>query len=354
MRLPIHRHLANRRGAVLPLVAFSLVALLSMAALAVDLGMLYNARAEAQRAADAAALAGASVYKESTTPVEGNVAAAEARALSYATQNDLLGRAVENGEVTVFVDDADSMVTVNVSRANVPTLFAGLFGRNFANVGASASAQVTTTGTVACIKPFAIPQGTYDDTDVGTKVLLWESGNNASAPGTTEFILVGNEESHGGNVIRDMLENSVCDQGVQVGSDIEVQPSNTALGNVNVPLGNIIEEYGAISWSSTGQYDGFNRSDWSTHPLVAVIPLYDPATLSDAPGYDEVTITGFMRLLLDSQTITCRARTANPCVYATSGNRDQLYATILPATGLPDDCVATGCGSLTLTLRLVK
>src|SRR5579884_3664034 len=50
------------RGASLVLVAAVLVALLAAASLAVDLGLLYVARSQAQRAADAAALAGASAF----------------------------------------------------------------------------------------------------------------------------------------------------------------------------------------------------------------------------------------------------------------------------------------------------
>ena len=45
------------KGMTLVIMAFAIVALLAMAGLAIDLGFLYVARSEAQRAADAAALA---------------------------------------------------------------------------------------------------------------------------------------------------------------------------------------------------------------------------------------------------------------------------------------------------------
>ena len=51
--------LKNERGATIVFVSLLMAAVLGMAALAIDVGMLYNARAEAQRAADSAALAGA-------------------------------------------------------------------------------------------------------------------------------------------------------------------------------------------------------------------------------------------------------------------------------------------------------
>ncbi len=52
----------NRRGVSLVLAAVSLTALCGVGAIAVDLGMLLRARADAQRAAEAGALAGASAF----------------------------------------------------------------------------------------------------------------------------------------------------------------------------------------------------------------------------------------------------------------------------------------------------
>ena len=50
----------DERGSALVLYTVAMVGMMGMAALAIDLGMLRKARAEAQRAADASALAGAS------------------------------------------------------------------------------------------------------------------------------------------------------------------------------------------------------------------------------------------------------------------------------------------------------
>ena len=52
----------QRRGGIVVLVAVSLVVIFGFAVLAIDLGRLYLTRAELQRAADSAALAGASAY----------------------------------------------------------------------------------------------------------------------------------------------------------------------------------------------------------------------------------------------------------------------------------------------------
>lgn len=75
-------HRKNERGITIVLVAFSLLALLGMAALAIDVSTLYVAHGEAQRAADAAALAGARMFAASgytsvSTPAPSTPAAAD-------------------------------------------------------------------------------------------------------------------------------------------------------------------------------------------------------------------------------------------------------------------------------------
>ena len=53
---------SNERGATLAIIAVSMFLFLGLAALAVDLGLIKATGAPAQRAADAAALAGASAF----------------------------------------------------------------------------------------------------------------------------------------------------------------------------------------------------------------------------------------------------------------------------------------------------
>src|ERR1051325_11445938 len=68
-----HPSKKGERGVTILIVAMSLLVLITMAALAIDVASLYQARAEAQRAADAAALAGAKMFvtssSTSTTPI---------------------------------------------------------------------------------------------------------------------------------------------------------------------------------------------------------------------------------------------------------------------------------------------
>ena len=52
MTMNVTRIIRDQEGASLVLVAFSMVALLGMSALAIDVGMLYTAKGQAQNAAD--------------------------------------------------------------------------------------------------------------------------------------------------------------------------------------------------------------------------------------------------------------------------------------------------------------
>src|SRR5437016_14185801 len=56
------RMVESETGSVIVMVALTLVVLLGFLALGIDLGMLFAARTDAQRAADAAALSGASAF----------------------------------------------------------------------------------------------------------------------------------------------------------------------------------------------------------------------------------------------------------------------------------------------------
>jgi hypothetical protein len=152
---------SDRPGAVLALVAVSLVALVSVIALAVDLGMLYAARGEAQRAADSAALAGASAFLDinpATKPVEAE-AVAHARAMDYATRHTVMNFPIENEEVEPEIILAQEMVRVTIRRQAVPLFFARIFGMSSSGVTATAVAVASPedAGRVQCVKPFALP-----------------------------------------------------------------------------------------------------------------------------------------------------------------------------------------------------
>ncbi|HEY1378776.1 MAG TPA: pilus assembly protein TadG-related protein [Gemmataceae bacterium] len=148
----------TRTGTIIPLLALVLVALLSMVALGVDLGVLALARSQCQHAADAAALA--TVRTLNGTPGN-NAAAAVNNGQTIASQETVMGRAVNpSTELTLtlgsYVYDYAAnrfryelprqtqtenltLVQAVVSRRQAPS-FAKVFGATPVTVAATATA----------------------------------------------------------------------------------------------------------------------------------------------------------------------------------------------------------------------
>jgi Putative Flp pilus-assembly TadE/G-like len=176
-------HRKNERGITIVLVAFSLLALLGMAALAIDVSTLYVAHGEAQRAADAAALAGARMFAASgytsvstpspSTPAAGDVcqtsaspgadAAANRQAEATAAQNLVAGQPAAVQSVTCNTTAANPQITITVQRTGLPTFFGRIWGGAANSVTASAMAEAynpsgsTAPIQVQGVKPWLIP-----------------------------------------------------------------------------------------------------------------------------------------------------------------------------------------------------
>jgi Putative Flp pilus-assembly TadE/G-like len=146
----------NARGGTLALTAVMIVGLLSVLALAIDLGMLYKTKGEAQRAADAAALAGADAFRQFENPNDA-VTTAHNQAMNLASRNFMTGGMIDTtSEVTVQVIPDSSKVRVWVRRAAVRTWFARMFGVASTPIGAVAAARALNASSSMCIKPFAL------------------------------------------------------------------------------------------------------------------------------------------------------------------------------------------------------
>lgn len=148
--------LSSESGAVLIFTVIVLLVLLAMAALAIDLGVLYVAAQQAQNTADAAALAGAGKLREGMDPD-----AAKQEAIVAAANNTVLNDSVtlNSNDVKVGAWDAARKqvvdwdptargvaVQVTVRRAKnspngpVPTFFAKVLGRDHMDVSRTAIA----------------------------------------------------------------------------------------------------------------------------------------------------------------------------------------------------------------------
>jgi len=169
----------REKGQTIVLVALSIVTLLAMAALAIDVVTLYVARSEAQRAADAAALAGAKAFADSGVTTDPTNPALQTLAQNMATaaitaivqQNKMGGTppVLASPPSFNFAQQGDPQVTVTLQRTDLPTFFARLQGRRLAAVSASATAEAynpsnsqTITGNFVpiapkCVKPLLVP-----------------------------------------------------------------------------------------------------------------------------------------------------------------------------------------------------
>src|ERR1700688_1703004 len=202
----IHRHRSgterssNERGFTMALVAVALLSIVAMAALSIDIGTLYQAKAEAQRAADAAALTAARVISISGITGDpendsnswqmvcsGEGSPASTAAFNIAQQNPIGGNPASkvkvyygtNGGVGTNEDCSDAkagfgvnpVVEVYVQQAKLPTFFARIFslipGGTFSNSGVSATAAAEAFNPSGsrpmipvqprCVKPWMVP-----------------------------------------------------------------------------------------------------------------------------------------------------------------------------------------------------
>ncbi len=152
----LRSRLRDERGMSILFVTGGMFAFIASTMLAIDLGMVMTARTQAQRAADAGALAGATalVYNSFTdhTP-EGPAVTA---AINTAKTNQVAGEepSVTPDDVTFPVDPAtgeNNMVEVKVWRSSVrenpmALFMAQVFGMNTANITATARATAAPAG----------------------------------------------------------------------------------------------------------------------------------------------------------------------------------------------------------------
>jgi Putative Flp pilus-assembly TadE/G-like len=167
----------EQRGAALMMISAAMIFVLGMAGLAIDLGSLYVGRSQAQRAADAAALAGATALADSGCTSTGTCLAAESyatdRAVAVGNQNLVAGinPNIQPSAPDITFDlsnPQDPRITVTVYRDTthkdpMPTFFIKIFGIQTANISAQATAEAfnpsgqnKSIGT-KCVKPWLLP-----------------------------------------------------------------------------------------------------------------------------------------------------------------------------------------------------
>jgi Flp pilus assembly protein TadG len=364
------RYRRDESGSVLPLTAVLLSALTGMVALSVDLGGVYVARGEAQRAADAAALAGSTVLI--TEP--GKLDLAARVAVSTAAQNR-----IRKDSVRLLPEDlavTDTSISVTARRLNargdaLRTSFAGVLGVRTIEITAQARVGVFPAGSATCFKPFIVPDLWHDGNgnsrydagelydrsttgygtdfrkdgyvrDYGRPITLHPGTTGASLVPSWYFLMrmPGNE---GGSDIRATIASSTCNSTVfTVGEERTVdQESGLKKGPVKQGVDDLIAQDPGAYWDETARTvkgSRFGEEAWRASPRVINIALFDPRQPVE-PGTRPITIANFATVFLER----------------TSG--DQIVGRFLPTVGISTgaDCRSTGtCASFAKFARLVQ
>jgi Flp pilus assembly protein TadG len=147
-------------------IGMGMMAFLSASMLAIDVGMLMTSRNQAQNAADAAALAGATALVYDDFDDRSATGPAVTNAIRAGTSNAVMGAAASVTAADIqFLNDATgeptrvrATVYRTAARGNaVSNLIARFFGTPTTDINATATAEASPANAMTCVKPFAVP-----------------------------------------------------------------------------------------------------------------------------------------------------------------------------------------------------
>lgn len=290
------------RGQILVIIALAMPVLIGTLSLGTDVAILYFNWVQLQKAADAAAIAGANY-------LPGDPAQAQTVADTYAIQNGVVQG--EIASTTVAPDELS--ITVTLQRS-VPFNFARMFGLHQTNVSTAATAGVQTNpGASRGVMPIGLPCSSGNCSyNVGKHYTLKQGPTNGNwgqlGPGNWGALALG---GNGANVYRYNIERGYIGK-LSVGQSISVET-----GNVVGPT-----SQGFTTRINLGQttFPGANPAAPSQYdPRVVVIPMID---FTGAKGKStQVTIANFALMFVDS-------------VNGNSANIDAVYLGTVPSTDL--------------------
>jgi len=385
---------ASERGITLFITAAGMFALIGFIALSVDMGNLYTVRADCQKIADAAALAGAkeAFFFAPADPVATAKTAAVSTARANYTALDSNDNRLQNANIVVNTTEHTVQVTVLRTAANlnpVPTFFGRIFGIDTVDVSAMATAEVyRPTGLpfgAKCIKPWLMPDRydfgsgleTIDQDDRG-KTFNVKQGDSALSAASGQFLCANMPQGstppscpacgdptgalNGGNLYRQNI--ACCNRNpIFCGTYIDYDTTNgnkvgpTVNGvtcliheDKNTGLGqDILISPTAANPTGDLQIQPGPNNPLSSNPSVTyvtdsdslvVVPMFD-ASVPITSGQTQLLVVGFMQVFIHS--------VGNP--------QGTVYSTIINVTR----CTPAGPGSpvtgaigTPLPLRLVR
>jgi hypothetical protein len=140
--------LKDERGGALFLVVIGMLAMITMAGLAIDGGMIFMERSNLQKVANASALSGAQELKWEENSSESKVKKIVDHIITAHDETDIL----ESCDVY-----NDQKVTVKLTK-QVPLAFSTLFGIDYATVKAKAVAEIGQIGSAYGVAPLGIEE----------------------------------------------------------------------------------------------------------------------------------------------------------------------------------------------------
>jgi Flp pilus assembly protein TadG len=349
---------SRERGVTIALVAVAMVSIIGMAALSIDIGTLYQAKAEAQRAADAAALAAARIISISgitgdpsntaggwqNTCGTAGTASVTATAVAQAQWNFVGGRQPSTVKVTYgpgagatdcsTLSGAASSFTVNptvtvyVQQASLPTFFGRVFGliaggtSSNSGVSATATAEVfnpSNSGTFAsggemvpvqprCVKPWIVPN----------RDPLHPAG--CMAGGCLNFVSTAGGPTEGSIVTTGMLLGGVG-TGV-IGEQFTLTPDCAAAGACN----SVSPPFNLQPQANVG----------ATLPSLQYLPGLAPASSAAVPSCGTANV-------YQDAIAGCDQATAYQCGVVGALNPNQVDLTENPGIATGDTATAVQC-----------
>jgi Flp pilus assembly protein TadG len=340
----------DERGAVVPIIALSLIALLGMVVLVVDVGGLLYRKRQMVSASDAGALAAA------RSCVEGTAAAGSpgAQADTYAQAN-VEGIPVTGGIIEQVGCETGGEGYVTVEYTSTQNFsFAGIFGSSSGEVPARATAEWGAAAS-ANPMPFIVSLGASGDnanvfckdaegnqvlidpdTPLGTSCYVWfDNGSNGGSFG-------GFGESVFGSLNLDRW-------GVGAGdscSSTSALPNNTSYAYNGGYHGDMAPlNYPNPTWVCTmsGNQDSLFGANGASNVVgqILVFPVTDAQVILDSAGkIEKFNVVGFVALRLDAVYDANQAGgTTVPCGSLT----DQTITPTTPDFDLNARSTASGC-----------
>lgn len=332
VREAVYRLRTEERGSALAFVALTFVSLAALLAVAVDLGMLAEARGQAQRTADASALAGAAALIDygNDPGVEPQV---YAYAQAYVANNPVRGVLASVQPSDVVVDLANWRVTVTVHRTvdrgnPVPTLFGSIIGVDEVDVDAIATAEAVEAGSVKCLLPLALPDRWYDanadgayNPDDGDFYIPWSEGTADTATGYSDadigaqivikpFHTSGQMNpswyfpwrppgQQGGDDYRNNIAGCVDPTlSYDFGDTVDTEPG-AMLGPTKQGFQDLIDQDPTAFWDSGLECVSRGSGCVWDSPRTRPMPMFDPREAPD-PGAKPFTFTNFAGIFVES------------------------------------------------------